>query len=162
MMDCEITMAREEDRAEILSLYRTQVGREFCAWSEEYPSDGEISRDLAADALFVLKRGGRILAAVSIEEDENVERLPCWNENLFPEGELARIGVLPEAQGRGLGRRILQYGMDELKKRGFRGVRMLVNKRNLKAIRCYAVFGFRVAGECHMYDQDFLCYEKEL
>ena len=21
---------------------------------------------------------------------------------------------------------------------------------------------FKVAGECHMYDQDFLCYEKEL
>ena len=31
-----------------------------------------------------------------------------------------------------------------------------------KAIRCYATFGFNVVGECFMYDQDFLCYEKEL
>ena len=26
----------------------------------------------------------------------------------------------------------------------------------------YSKFGFNVVGECHMYDQDFLCYEKEL
>ena len=77
-------------------------------------------------------------------------------------GELARIAVLPEEQNRGLGRIIMQYGMDELKRRGFRSIRMLVNRLNIKAIRCYAVFGFKVVGECHMYDQDFLCYEKEL
>ena len=33
---------------------------------------------------------------------------------------------------------------------------------NTKAIRCSSVIGFRMAGECHMYEQDFLCYEKEL
>ena len=49
---------------------------------------------------------------------------------------------------------------DELKRRGFRGIHILVNRHNVKAIRCYAVFGFRTAGECRMYGQDFLCYEK--
>ncbi len=44
----------------------------------------------------------------------------------------------------------------------FRGVRFLVDKDNRKAIRSYAPFGFRVVGECHMYDRDFLCYEKAL
>jgi ribosomal protein S18 acetylase RimI-like enzyme len=57
---------------------------------------------------------------------------------------------------------MMQFGMDELKRRGYRGIHMLVNRHNVKAIRCYAVFGFNVVGECHMFDQDFLCYEKEL
>ena len=38
----------------------------------------------------------------------------------------------------------------------------MVNKQNPKAIRSYAPFGFHVAGETHIYDQDMLCYEKEL
>jgi len=161
-MEEEIVLAAEEDREGILALYGAQKGRPFCAWDEDYPSNETVDWDFSRDALFVLKRNGKILAAVSIEEDEDADRLPCWNEALAPAGELARIAVAPEEQNRGLGRRMLQFGMEELKRRGYRGIRMLVNRNNEKAIRCYAVFGFRTAGECHMYDQDFLCYENEL
>ena len=161
-MEYDIVMAAETDREEILALYKAQIGREYCPWNENYPSNEEIDWDFSRDALFVLKTDGRIKAAVSLEKDDTVDNLSCWDEKLAPEGELARIAVLPEEQGKGYGRIMLQYGMDELKRRGFRGIRMLVNKLNRKAIRCYAVFGFRVVGECRMYEQDFLCYEKEL
>lgn len=161
-MEYEIIMATEADRGEILSLYKAQLGRECCPWNEDYPSNEEIDWDLSRDALFVLKKDGSIRAAVSIEEDEAVDCLSCWDENLAPIGELARLAVLPDEQSKGLGRIMLKFGMDELKRRGFNGIHFLVNKNNSKAIRCYAVFGFRVVGECHMYEQDFLCYEKEL
>lgn len=160
--DYEIVMATEEDRDEILSLYKAQIGREYCPWDEHYPSNESIDYDFSRDALFVLKRNGTIKAAISVEEDEAVDDLNCWDENLAPEGELARLAVLPDEQNRGLGRIMLQFGMDELKRRGYKGIHILVNKHNAKAIKCYAVFGFRVVGECHMYEQDFLCYEKEL
>ena len=158
----EIVMATEEDRDEILSLYRAQIGKEYCPWNEEYPSNEAIDWDLSRDALFVMKVNGKIKAAVSIEEDEEVKRLSCWDKNLEPVGELARIVVLPEEQSKGLGRIMLQFGMDELKRRGFKGIHILVNKNNTKAIRCYAVFGFCMVGECYMYEQEFLCYEREL
>lgn len=158
----EIVMATEEDRNEILSLYKAQIGREYCPWDEHYPSNESIDYDFSRDALFVLKVNGSIKAAISVEEDEEVDRLACWDKTLAPEGELARLAVLPDEQNRGLGRIMLQFGMDELKRRGFKGIHILVNKHNAKAIKCYAVFGFRVVGECHMYEQDFLCYEREL
>lgn len=161
-MEYEIVMATETDREEILALYKAQIGQKYCPWNEYYPSNEEIDWDFSRDALFVLKTDGRIKAAVSLEKDDTVDNLSCWDEKLAPEGELARIAVLPEEQGKGYGRIMLQYGMDELKRHGFRGIHMLVNKLNRKAIRCYAVFGFRVVGECRMYEQDFLCYEKEL
>ena len=161
-MGYQIVLAKEEDRAEILSLYRKQLGRPFCPWDEEYPGEESIDWDLSRDALFVLKSDGKILAAVSIEEDEDVAAFPFWDKDLEPFGELARLAVLPEAQNRGLAKIMLQFGMDELKRRGFKGVRFMVNKTNPKAIRSYAPFGFRVAGECHIYDQDMYCYEKEL
>ena len=161
-MDYEIVMATEQDRNEILALYKEQIGKEYCPWDEEYPSNETIDLDLSRDALFVLKMNGSIKAAISIEEDELVNQLPCWNNNLAPLGELARVAVLPEEQGKGLGRIMLQFGMDELKRRGFKGIHILVGKYNTKAIKCYAVFGFHIVGECYMYEQEFLCYEREL
>ena len=157
-MEYVIVKASEEDRAGILSLYRAQLGCDCCPWDEDYPSNETIERN----ALFVLKRNGSILAAVSIEEDEEHELLFCRDNTPAPVGELARLAVLPDEQNRGLGRIMMRFGMDELKRQGFRSVRFLVNKNNAKAIRSYAVFGFRIAGECHMYDQDLFCYEKEL
>lgn len=160
-MEYEIVMATEEDREELLQLYKVQHGREFCPWDEGYPSNETIDFDLSRDALFVMKSGGRILAAISQDEDEDVDNLECWDKNLAPEGELSRLAVLPEEQNKGLARIMLQFGMDELKRRGFKGIHFLVNKYNQKALRSYAVFGFHQVGECHMYEQDFLCYEKE-
>ncbi len=161
-MDHVIERATEKDREELLSLYITQKGRKYCAWDEDYPSDETIDQDLEKDGLFVMRSEGSIVAAISIEEDEAVAGLDCWDDDLSPMGELARLAVLPKLQGRGIGRIMMQYAMDELKKRGCKGIHILVNKENIKAIRCYAVFGFKKAGECHMYDQDFLCYERKL
>ena len=161
-MDYRIVSAKEEDRDEILSLYQAQKGRPYCPWDEEYPSNETIDFDLARDALFVLKIGGCIRATVSIDEDEAVAQLPCWNRSLDPSGELARLTVMPDEQNKGLGRIMLRFGMEELKRRGCRGVHFLVDKHNIKALRSYAVFGFQTVGECRLFDRDFLCYEKEL
>lgn len=161
-MKYEILMATEADREQILSLYKAQLGRECCPWNEEYPSEESIEFDLSRHALFVLKSDGCTKAAVSIEYDEEVECLSCRDKSLSPAGELARLAVLPEEQNRGIGRIMLQFGMDELRRQGFRGIHFLVNRQNAKAITCYSVFDFHIAGECSMYGQDFLCYERAL
>ena len=161
-MEYEIVLASLDDREEILRLYKAQLGREFCPWDEYYPSYQTIDGDMSRAALFVLKKDSKIAAAISIEEDDEVDKLPCWSRELAPSGELARLAVHPAEQNSGLGRIMLRFGMDELRRRGFKAVHFLVNEQNEKAIRCYAVYGFNVAGRCHMYEQDFLCYEKEL
>ena len=151
VMDYEIVKASAGDKDEVLALYRAQIGREFCPWNEDYPSEDEIDLDLSRDALFVLKTDGQIKAAISLEEDEDVDSLECWSTDLKPSGSIARVAVIPDEQSKG-----------ELKRRGYKGIHFLVNKHNVKAIRSYAVFGFDVVGDCHMFEQDFLCYEKRL
>ena len=39
--------ATENDKEEILSLYKKQIGREFCPWNEHYPTMEEIDFDLS-------------------------------------------------------------------------------------------------------------------
>ena len=82
-----IELATEKDRSQILELYKAQKGREYCAWDEDYPSDETISFDLSRDALFVMKENGKVIAAISLEEDEDVDKLDCWNRDLFPDPE---------------------------------------------------------------------------
>ena len=68
-MDYAIVNATEEDREELLSLYKAQIGRECCPWDEEYPGEESIDWDLSRNALYVMKAEGKILAAISFEED---------------------------------------------------------------------------------------------
>ena len=159
----KIVMAAKEDTDAVLRLYREQIGRPFCFWNGDYPGPETIAFDLSRDALFVMKdEHGGIIAAISVEEDEDVNRLECWTPSLQPGGEYARLAVSPAWQNRGLARKMVSHILNVLKDRGFRSVHILVNRENLPAIRSYAHFGFRVAGECEMYDQHFLCYEKGL
>ena len=96
-----IVMATEKDREEILALYRMQIGKEFCPWTEEYPSDDTITFDLKRDALYVMKRDEKVIATVSIDDDPQVDSLKCWDPGLAPGGELARVCVLPGLQNDG-------------------------------------------------------------
>ena len=53
-MEYNIIMATEADREELLALYKLQLGREFCPWDEDYPSNESIDYDLSRDAVFVM------------------------------------------------------------------------------------------------------------
>lgn len=162
MSEYLIRNATINDKEEILNLYKEQIGREFCPWNEHYPSEEEIAFDLSRDALFVMIDNEKIIAAVSIDKDDAVENLPCWNKKIAPGGELSRLAVSVEYQNRGIARKMILHGMEELKKRGFKSIHFLVNRLNEKALRSYEPLGFDNVGECFMYEQNFYCYEKEI
>ena len=103
-----------------------------------------------------------VIISAPAEEDEDVNRLDCWTASLQPGGEYARLAVARDCQNRGLAREMVVHILGVLKERGYRSVHILVNRDNIKAIRSYAHIGFRTVGECEMYNQHFLCYEKEL
>ncbi len=161
-MPGKIVMATKEDGAEILALYKMQLGREFCAWDDHYPSAETIAFDLSRDALFVMKEEGRIIATISLDQDEAVEALPCWSKELSPGGELSRLAVHPDYQNQGLALVMARFGMAEWKARGRKSLHYLVNKYNEKALRSYVKLGCKLVGACDLYEQDYLCYEIEL
>lgn len=161
--ECGYELATAADTDEILKLYHSQIGREFCPWTEHYPGEQEIAFDLSRNALMIKRNdAGVIVATISIDDDKAVEELSCWSEALKPGGELARLAVHIDYQNQGLAREMLSYGMEELKKRGYKSVHFMVNKYNEKALRSYAPLGFSNVGDIFMYEQPFYCYEKEL
>ena len=160
----KIVAATEENKEEILKLYKIQLGREFCPWDDSYPGMKEIEFDLGREALFVMIDGQEINADAGSKEDRIIAAISIdgWSSRLAPGAELSRLAVHPDFQNQKIARQMLVFGMEELARRGYKSVHFLVNKLNVKALRSYAVFGFDTVGECSLFGQPFLCYEKSL
>lgn len=153
---------RDEETAEVLKLYRTLAGTEYCMWDEDYPAEREIAFDMSREALFCMKEENRIIGVISIDDDPEVQMLDCWSAGLTPAAELSRLGVAPRWQNQGIARELLLNAMKELKEQGYQAVRLLVAKENVKAIRAYRKLEFHTAGECTRLGLEYWCYEKAL
>ena len=147
----EFRKAKREEAEEILQLYQSLIGTEYCVWTENYPTEREVEFDLSRDALFCLreKPSGRLMGTISIDDDPEVEAL-------------SRLGVAAEYQNRGIARILLREAMAELKSQGYKAAHILVAKDNVKALRSYEKLHFTTAGECELFGHSYWCYEKEL
>lgn len=157
-----IKKATEADRNDILKLYRTRLYGP-ADWNEYYPNEETIEFDLSRDALFVMKNdAGELIATISIDEDEEVDSLTVWDENIAPAGELARLCVREDMQNQGVAKEMMRYAFDALKEQGKKGVHILVRKGHAGAIACYTALGFQQVGECSLFEKEFICMERKL
>ncbi len=157
----KIQPAQEYQKNEILALYKTMLGG-LADWDEHYPSMDNIDFDMERGNLFVMMEGDDILAAISIDEDEEVAKLPNWSEELEPAGELSRLCVRQDLQNQGLARVMMEYAFEELRSRGYKGVHILVRRGHKIALRSYLHLGYMAAGNCRLFEKDFVCFERAL
>ncbi len=157
-----ITNAKPNDKAEILALYKTMLYGP-ADWNEYYPSEDTIDFDLSRNALYVMKNDAeQIIAAISVDKEDDVEKLECWNRELMPAAELSRVCVRKDMQNRGIAKQMMRYVFEMLKKEGKKSVHILVRAGHKAALSSYSAIGFHIVGECHLYDKDFICMEIEL
>lgn len=155
--------ATMEDADIIMNLYQDAMKEEWCTWHEGYPSLETISGDVARKGLFKVEDNkGEVVAAISIDEDPLVEELRCWSASKRPGAELARLVVRSDYRNQGVARKLLERGMEELRKRGYRSVHFLVSKTNERAIRSYSKLKFDNVGESDLFEEHWWCYEKAL
>ena len=157
-----IYTAVKEDGEEILALYRTFING-AADWNEYYPNKESIEFDLSRNALFVMKNDkGEIIAAISIDEDKEVDELPCWDRGLSPGGEFSRLCVRKDMQNKGIARQMIAYVLAIMRKEGKKSVHILVRTGHTAALSLYSSAGFRIVGECRLFDKDFVCMEAGL
>lgn len=61
--------------------------------------------------------------------------------------QVLSVAVDPGAQGRGIGRQLVQAGLELLRRQGVRTVKLEVRPNNEPAKRLYSSLGFREAGK---------------
>lgn len=160
MNKADFIPAENAEEKEILEFYRSFIGTEGCTWSQEYPESEHIRMDMEKRNLFRIKDEKGIVATISIDSDELVDKLPNWT--IRDAGEAARLAVRKDMQNSGIAREMLRFLMDEMKQRGYRGIHFLVSPGNPAALASYAKLQFTCCGEAELYDHNWLCYEKEI
>jgi len=93
---------------------------------------------------------------VLLADDDHIIRGYCWTRPASENGrQIYMIGVHPDFQGRGIGRRVLLAGLAHLKSSGCPVAELNVDAANGGACALYRSVGFSV-------EEDILWYEKKL
>lgn len=106
-------------------------------WSQPY-TEAEVASALARpeDLLFA-EVGGKPVGVV-------------WHETLPDDrGQVEPLGVAPEWQGRGLGRRLLLVALHDLRRRGAKVIEIGLWRDNTAAYNLYSSLGFAEVGRWH-------------
>jgi putative acetyltransferase len=111
------------------------------AWIAKYfviePADREVLENPRAN---ILQRGGQIFMAL-------VDNRPVGCCALLPMGqgefELAKMAVLEEQRGRGIGRKVLEYAIAQARKLGATRLYLETNRKLVNAIHLYESVGFQ-------------------
>lgn len=159
-MEYKLKIANVEDRESIAALYKSLVGTPGCTWDLYYPTIEHVDVDIYSNILYCLCDDSYCIVAVaSIVAEDEEDGFFGWNKEVNKTCELARVGVNKSMHNKGLGSRIIEYVIKDVKERGFEGIHMLVSKTNPVALALYSKYGFRRCGEINLYDIDWFCYE---
>lgn len=153
--------AKPEETSAVLDLYHSVQGTPFCTWNNDYPGIFEIDRDMNSGDLFVLTENDRIIGAISVDPENELDDLPFWTVRKNA-AEIGRVVIHPDLQGKGLASLLVESIQNELRKRGCRAIHLLVAVINLPAYRTYRKLGFSVLGETTQWGIDFYVCEKAL
>jgi mycothiol synthase len=124
---------RERDYADWLAIHNSSFAGHYLF----SPATLEDCRRIAesptafAGGLLLAERGGACVGY-------------CRLEQLQGHGEVAMVGVAPEARGLGLGRALLRWGVATLAARGLRPIRLTVDGLNESAVRLYRQERFEI------------------
>lgn len=156
-MEYAFLAAQEADAPAVYALYRSLIGTPGCTWSDEYPTEELVLRDIRIQSLYVLKdTQGRLVAAAFAGPDDELKDLSWDPQNPC---ELARVAVDLSLQNQGIGSYLLKQVIAAVKARGFDGIRMLVAISNHHALALYDKNGFQRLDEVQMYGHKFYRYQ---
>ena len=154
-----LTKATQSDFTAVCALYEAvsadmlAQGNHQWHWGQ-YPTADMVQEDINAQSLYVVREDEEILCAVCvIDENDHDHDNVNW---LFggKVGMFHRLAISPKAQGKGLGRKVMEEIIELLRAMGCDCLRCDTFCDNHKALRLYRSFGMRDAGEVFYADED--------
>ena len=153
-------IARQGEEEQVLSLYQSAKGSAFCVWNESYPTMTEIEHDLETKSLYVMTDGSKIIGAISIVPENELDCFDCWS---YKDGkEIARVVIDKAYQGQGLSFEMVKSIESILQEKGHTSIHLSVVKTNIPAYNTYIKAGFSIAREAQMYGNDYYLMEKAI
>lgn len=131
-------------------------------WDEQYPNIETLENDIYCGDMYVLYEGKKIVAAIAINEHQEKEyEQGKWKDD----GKTAvihRLCVDPKAQGKGIGRRMMDFAERLIDEKGYTSIRLDVFSQNPRAYQLYKKLGYKYTGEVAFCKGCFYLMEKIL
>lgn len=155
----EIVLASAREAEAVGSLYDLvndyfEKHENYCYpnWQKgKYPILEDARRAFNNQTLYILKAEGVIVGSMIINHSQHPEyrKIP-WTLQVPDESVMTMHTVVvdPEYRGRGLGEKLVRFGIDFCKNFGAKTIRLDTHYKNIPARRLYEKCGFRSLG-CH-------------
>ncbi len=139
------------------------IGNNIYQWNEDYPSKEAFLKDIERGELFVLEHNSLIQGCITIsslmdEEYAPVQWLTPNDNNLY----IHRLAVLPELQGKGKARLLMDKAESKGRVEGYVSIRLDTFSKNERNQRFYEARGYEKLGPVYFPKQSihpFYCYE---
>lgn len=157
------TLAKLNELDEIFDLYKNVIkSTKTWDWNNQYPSKEMVKNDIINQNLVCLKNENKIIAVSFIGDRHNPDPVKVWKLEMYKPARWARICVHPDYQGKGVGRTFTKHILNDLKNKGYDGIRIIVAQENIAALKLYNHFNFINQGEYIENDIKWFCYELKL
>lgn len=168
-----IRVLEEKDFQRIKDFYWTLIDKMHGSaylpgWEKGiYPSDTFLKESLKAGELSALFVDDKIAAAMVLNHQDNDGYLEIdWKVHADPSNVLFvhALGVMPDYQGNGLAKLMVQEVIRTAKTKGYAAARLDVLNGNIPALKLYESFDFEYRGTVKMFYEDtgwtdYLLYE---
>jgi len=135
-------------------------------WNYDYPDLDTLHRDVEKGSNFVIRKGNKIAASIVLndKQDAQYKNIHWKHRN---EGVLVihRLGVHPEFQGFGLGKKMCLFAESFARENNFKHIRLDAYAGNEVSNHMYEKLGYLKAnGYCYFRKKPipFYCYEKKV
>lgn len=130
-----------------------------------YPTRATAVKAFQEGALYVMEQEGKICASMILnqvqpQEYDNIQ----WKYEACP-GEALVVHLLcvnPSEKGRGIGKEMVRFAIEEGKRRGCRTVRLDTGAQNTPAAALYKKLGFELAGTSSMAIGGLIAHDRHL
>jgi phosphinothricin acetyltransferase len=135
-----IRLAREDDAAAVASIYRPYVTDTWISFEEEAPDATEMARRMSRPLYpwLVAEVDGNVVGYASTS--------PMRDRAAYRWSVETGIYLDAAAQGRGIGRQLLQAHLDVLEKRGFATALAGISLPNAASVALHEKLGFTLSG----------------
>ncbi|MFF2450144.1 GNAT family N-acetyltransferase [Neobacillus sp. NPDC058068] len=134
-------------------------------WDRFYPNRYIIKADITKGNLFGIMIGSKVAGAVVLDTNEskyyrNLKWDDCNGKPLI----IHRLGVLPQFQGKGYGKQLLQFAENYAETNGYTSIRLDVFSLNPGALKMYERAGYQFVGMVRFpfRKAPYKCYEKNI
>jgi ribosomal protein S18 acetylase RimI-like enzyme len=135
-------------------------------WHYDYPALPHIQADVLAGEAFVIKENNQCIATITLnaQQDEQYQAVN-WK---FPSDKILvihRLGVHPNAQGRGLAKALCLFAEAFAQSQQYTCIRLDAYAGNPASNALYQKLGYHLAdGLCHFHGNElaFYCWEKRV